>query len=348
MDERVWILLAKRSAGEATAAELIELEALLKNSPDSVRHEALEKIWKAPLQSLPGMKPGKPVWDKIAANINSNDQAPVVFINKRNLRWLAAAMAAAVIVGLFYINTHLNTNTKRYTKTIITKPSAKQQLVLPDGTQVWLNGNSHLTYNEKTFGQQYREVTLSGEAFFDVTKNAAHPFIIHAANVNITVKGTAFNVKAYPAQKHVETSLLRGLVEVTTQQDPERKILLRPDEKIIIAAETPAAATVQPPAGKQDASLFVIARLQKDEQNVLPETVWMNQSLTFNNEPLEQLVPKLESWFSTTIHIEDNALKTKRFSGVITGETMQQTLEALKLSYPFYYTIKQGEVWITK
>jgi transmembrane sensor len=345
MDERVWVLLAKRKAGEATPAELAELDALLNDSRNSHLHnEVVDRIWLAPLRSLPEMKPGKAVWNKVAGRMH--EPAPKVRGIRRSIRWLSAAAVAAAIAGsIFYISTqHHN----RQQEKIATAPAGKKQLVLPDGTQVWLNGNSDLTYNKAAFGRRNREVQLIGEAFFDVAKDATHPFIIHAANVNIRVMGTAFNVKAYPAQKQVETSLIRGLVEVTTQQDPERKILLKPNEKITINAALEAAKSIRRPDEKPATSLFTITRLQKDEQNVLPETVWMNAYLSFDNEPLMQLAPKLESWFSVTVHVEDSVLTTKRFSGMIKDETLQQTLEAMKLSYPFSYTIEQGEVWIKR
>jgi len=259
-------------------------------------------------------------------------------------RWLVAASVVIIAgAGVFFALNQKNTG-KNFTQSVTIAASSKKQLTLPDGTQVWLNSNSELLYDKKSFGKKYREIQLIGEAFFDVTHDMEHPFIIHAATINITVKGTAFNVKAYPGQKKVETSLIRGLVEITTQQDPERKILLKPNEKISVSTDKES----KQPLKETEAPLFAISKLHIDEKNILPETVWMNTSLSFDNEPLEKLAPKLESWFSVTIHINDDAFKTKRFSGMIQGETLEQTLDALKLSYPFSYSIKNGEVWINK
>ncbi|MEP6949842.1 MAG: DUF4974 domain-containing protein, partial [Ginsengibacter sp.] len=102
-------------------------------------------------------------------------------------------------------------------------------------------------------------------------------------------------------------------------------------------------------AEKQDNNfLYTISKLKKDEHNTVAETVWMNSKLEFNNESFEELSPKLESWFSVEIHINDTTLRQKRFSGLIKKETLIQTLQALQLSYRFIYTIKGTDVWINK
>ena len=228
---------------------------------------------------------------------------------------------------------------------IATAPASRSKIKLPDGTQVWLNSNSQLLYDSGNFSKQKREVVLSGEAFFDVVKNEKIPFVIHAGNVNITVKGTAFNVKAYPSQKNIETTLIRGLIEITTKQEPDRKIIVKPNEKIIIPGVIETGKSIY----KQDNTfLYTISRLKKDEHNTVAETVWMNSKLEFNNESFEELLPKLESWFSVEIHLNDIALKQKRFSGLIEKETLIQTLQALQLSCPFTYTINGTDVWINK
>ncbi|MFT4155858.1 FecR family protein [Parafilimonas sp.] len=339
--ERIWVLLAKRKSGEATDEELAELNDLLHREAGNTENEIVEKIWNAPLQPLNEIKP-EDLWNKIERSTGKTVAKP--FDAGRISTWLAAAaVVTAVIAGVFLLGPKKE-NSVAFSQNITTQPASKKHLVLPDGTNVWLNGNSALSYNDRVFGERYREVNLTGEAFFDVTKDAAHPFIIHASSINITVKGTAFNVKAFPGQKNVETSLVRGLVEITTRQDPERKILLRPNEKISVSAEK---EPVKQAENKTEQPLFIITKLHTDEKDVLPETVWMNSSLAFDNESLEQLAPKLESWFSVTLHVDEN-MKEAHFTGTITKETLQQTLDAMKLSSPFGYEIKNNEVWIHK
>src|SRR5205085_10891901 len=85
--------------------------------------------------------------------------------------------------------------------TVMTKPGSKSKLQLPDGTQVWLNSDSKITYGESFMGAT-REVQLSGEAYFDVVKDKEHPFIIHTQSIDLKVLGTAFNVRSYANEKN--------------------------------------------------------------------------------------------------------------------------------------------------
>ena len=341
--ERIWVLLAKKKNGEANKDELVELENLMSAENKGYSNEIIEKILEASLDSLPEMKLSQHVWQSISNKINKPSLVAIPLYKK----WMAAAIMIGLIAGSIYFFTTKNIY-KDYSlvqQKVTTAPASRSKIKLPDGTEVWLNSNSQLLYNRENFSSQKREVTLSGEAFFDVVKNEKVPFIIHAGNINITVKGTAFNVKAYPSQKNIETTLIRGLIEITTQQEPDRKIIVKPNEKIIIPEDIENNKSTV----KQDNSfLYTITKLKKDEHNTVSETVWMNSKLEFNNESFEELSPKLESWFSVEMHINDTTLKQKRFSGLIEKETLTQTLLALQLSYPFNYSIKGNDVWINK
>jgi ferric-dicitrate binding protein FerR (iron transport regulator) len=341
--ERIWVLLARKKAGEASPQELAELESLQGNTAYS--NEVIDKIWDSPMHSFPEMKANPDLWDRLKKRI---DHPPVIRLSPK-IGWAAAACVLSIGISWLVLMHRSDLKTEQpltaSLNTVTTKPSSKVKQELPDGTQVWLNGNSQLTYSTVDFGKTKREVVLVGEAFFDVVKNEKVPFIIHAINVNITVKGTAFNVKAYPSQKNVETSLIRGLIEITTKQDPERKIILKPNEKIIIP-EVGNEKTVSDIDSSQ--SLYSIARLQKDKNQVIAETAWMQSRLEFDNESFEHIAPKMDSWFSVSIHFNDSAIASRRFSAVIEKESLQQTLEALKLSYPFNYQIKGSEIWISK
>lgn len=338
--ERIWILLAKKKAGEASPQELAELESLRQESPAS--NEIMDKIWDAPMHSFPEMKAGNGLWNRIEQRMT---QSPVRKLSP--IFWWAAACLAGI--GIFWlVQQHPPGERGREGEalnTVITKPYSKVRQHLPDGTEVWLNGNSQLSYSTADFGKAGREVVLTGEAFFDVVKNEQLPFVIHAANVNITVMGTAFNVKAYPDQQNVETTLIRGLIEVSTKQDPDRRIIVKPNEKIIIPQTETGKTASTPDTGQ---ALYSIAHVQKDNRQFVAETAWMESRLVFDNESFGQIAPKMDSWFSVSIHFTDSAIARRHFSAVIEQESLQQTLEAMKLSYPFNYRIQGDNVWISK
>jgi ferric-dicitrate binding protein FerR (iron transport regulator) len=353
MNERIFILIGKKKAGEATDAELRELEELLTGYRLSgYGNEVLDKLWSAELEEISDNHPGTEGWNKIRQRIG---RPAGIFVLSPWKKWVVAA--SLVLGGCFLVWSLQQSGGKHRlaapsadgeSSQFITQPRSKSRLQLPDGTQVWMNENSKLTYNDGNFGTNIREVYLSGEAFFDVTRNEKVPFVIHAGPVNITVKGTAFNVKCYAGQKTIETSLLRGLIEITTQQDPDRRIIVKPNEKIIIPAEI-AYGGAKDDSSRGDAKpVYAISSLHKLKSEVLPETVWMQNRLVFDNELFENLIPQFESWFNVRITILYDDILKKRFSGVIEKETLKETLSAMQLSFPFDYRVDGNELVIIK
>ena len=236
---------------------------------------------------------------------------------------------------------------------ISTKNGSKTNLVLPDGTKVWLNSGSQLTY-DKTYGNKLREVSLTGEAYFDVVKNPERPFLIHTRKMDIKVVGTAFNVKCYPGEKTTETCLVRGSIEVTLK-DREEKIMLKPNEKLIInnnddvrvkdkAAVKAEKTTVQ--AEKPIISLSHLTLLPVD--NTIIETAWVQNRLVFSGESFEDVALKMERWYNVKIEFADEKLKEEKLTGNFEKETMVEALNALQLVAPFSYTIKNDQVIIFK
>jgi transmembrane sensor len=95
-------------------------------------------------------------------------------------------------------------------------------------------------------------------------------------------------------------------------------------------------------------SVYAISSLHKDRSNLIPETIWMENKLVFNDEPLGELSPKMEAWFNIKIKISEEEIRQKRFSGVIEKETLKETLSAMQLSFPFNYEITGNELTISK
>ncbi len=225
---------------------------------------------------------------------------------------------------------------------------------------VWLNAGSKLTYT-KDFGKKNREVVLTGEAFFDVTKNPEKPFLIQTNSINIKVLGTAFNVKAYPEDKQTETSLIRGNIEVTIKNRPNDKIFLSPSEKLvvenIVAIENNKKIKVQNSASrptiKENFSIApLVPKLSINKLKYSPvdstvaETQWINNRLVFRDESFTELAIRLERWYDVTIEINDAALEEARLNGIFQSETIVQALEALKISVPFSYDQKGNKITI--
>lgn len=207
----------------------------------------------------------------------------------------------------------------------------RKTVVLPDGSSIVLRENSTVQLSPG-FNHENRRLTLTGEAFFDVTQNAQHPFIVHTAAVDIKVLGTVFNVSAY-RNRQTETALFKGKVEVTLANHPGQKIVLQPNQKLTTDVTKP----------------FAVAPLDADPvDHKAKEIAWVRNRLEIENEPLEMIAAKLEKWYGIPVKFADEEVKEYRYSGTFESETILKALDALQLSYPFNYKMLNGEIIISK
>jgi ferric-dicitrate binding protein FerR (iron transport regulator) len=163
------------------------------------------------------------------------------------------------------------------------------------------------------------------------------------------VLGTAFNVKSYPDEKTIETTLIRGLVQITRKGEPTAApVYLHPNEKIVLPASTadanvpnePAAAASQP----IDKQIIHIDSTVNESEHI--ETAWVYNRLEFRGDNFEQLALKLERWYNIKIYFEDSAARQLVFNGSLQNETVEQAFTALKAAVPFNVRIVNNEVFI--
>ncbi len=228
-----------------------------------------------------------------------------------------------------------------------TNKGAKSTIFLQDGTKVILNADSKLRF-PKSFSGDTREIYLTGEAFFDVTHNAAMPFIIHTDKMNIKVLGTEFNVKSYPEDSAYETTLIRGSIEVTLKDRPSDRIILKPKEKLIVANlafESAPEAKTSLPAVHSQLSITGLHYISKTDSAVV-ETSWVDNKLVFQDESFANLAIDMERKYAINIHFSNEKLKDYRFTGIFKEETIRDALNALQLTEKFNYKITGNEVYI--
>lgn len=237
---------------------------------------------------------------------------------------------------------------------VIAPKGSKTQIVLPDGTKVWLNSESKLTYYSDYNGEK-RDVVLSGEAFFEVVKNREKPFIVKTGKIDIKAYGTAFNVKSYPSDRFVETTLINGVVTIERVSTKKTLAVLKPNQKSIFYKEDirPNLSKILK-LDKQKISKDSIIEINADENillaqtNTESQTAWKEQKLYFTSETFDEIATKLERWYGVTIHLQSNNLMNERFTGKFThNEPLVQVLEAIKITTPISYTIKLNDVYIS-
>ncbi len=233
---------------------------------------------------------------------------------------------------------------------------SRSHIELPDGSQVWLNSGSTLRC-PANFSATKREVFLSGEAFFEVEHNAKRPFMVNTDLIRIDVLGTAFNVKAYPDEDIIETSVRSGKVKVLPVGDQEQyqsPVILTRDHQLRVHRDKPDLNKMIPlnedesPERKTEKLEPVrISRLEIERPGQ-PEQIfsWVENRLVFQSQKLSDLSSRMARWYNARIEIRDSSLKEVRFTGAFENETLGQALEALSVAEPFYYLIRKDRVVI--
>lgn len=365
---QIWYLVARSLSEETSPEEEKLLSALLQQNPALYQqYLILKSTWANGLkESEPGTAHGDKKLSrilqlaKIQEVLQATGEAPrrQRRIKKRKLviKVIMYACLAGLFVGGWFIvkrtpqqvsNIALH-DQRQYSRTVATQNGSRSRTVLPDGTTVWLNAGSKLLY-DSNFAGPTRDVKLEGEAYFDVTKNPLKPFIVHTGGINIKVLGTAFNVRSYPEDKTVETTLIRGLVQVTRNDQPQQKpIFLHPDEKLVVDKYIDDASniTAVKPAGTTP--VFKLARLDSlSNETERLETAWVYNRLEFRGDDFEALATRLERWYNVSIVFEDEKVKQLTFNGSFENETVEQAFAALQTAVPFNYTIHGNEIRIT-
>jgi transmembrane sensor len=365
--ERFWELLSKKLSSEANEAELSELQGILSRNPD-LRNTA-EALSIFENQSLPLESDAETELaferhiNRLAESEGESSKLYPLFFSSREeqpgksaniRRWAILVLAALVVAsGIFVARNNMVSHDavagKRGIQSqVTTKPGSKTHIQLPDGSTVWLNASSDLTYGAN-FGKELREVNLTGEAFFDVAKDPERPFIIHTSVVDVKVLGTAFNVRSYPNDANTETSVIRGRVEVTVKNRENAKYYLKPNEKVIVANNVTAPEVR--PAGQQETKPLVsiqpLTRYHVDSSII--ETSWVENKLIFQeNESFKDVALKMERWYGVHIHFVDPDVAEYRMFGSFTTETIKQALDALKIASNFNYKMNKDEIVISK
>lgn len=172
------------------------------------------------------------------------------------------------------------------------------QLLLSDGTRIWLNSETEITYPTRFVGNK-REITLIGEAFFEVAKNKEKPFIVNANGMEVKVLGTSFNVSCYTADKTISTTLIEGSVSVKTEN--KKTVTITPSEQF----------TYNRDDAKTDIRIV----------NTELFTSWINGEYIFKDTALEEIVKKLQRWYDFSVNYEDESLKNNRYSLIVDRNT---------------------------
>ena len=243
--------------------------------------------------------------------------------------WRYAAVVAIIIaVGcISYWQGEVNVKDTFADISVEAPLGSKTKLYLPDGTLVWLNAGSRMTYSQG-FGVDNRKVELEGEGYFEVKRNEKIPFFVKTKDLQLQVLGTKFNFRDYPEDHELVVSLLEGKVGLNNLLREEKEAVLSPDERAVL--------------NKANGLLTV------ESVTASNASQWTDGYLFFDEELLPDIAKEMERSYNVKIHIANDSLKTFRFYGnfVRREQNIQEVLEALASTEKMQYKIEERNITI--
>ena len=245
----------------------------------------------------------------------------------RFLPWLAASAAVLILMLMPMFYQHIISQSKPHYITIATLNGDLREVTLPDGSNVTLNAGSKLIYPER-FSDSHRDVTLIGEAFFEVTSDAERPFIVSTQKLKTKVLGTSFNIKSFEGESQEVISVASGRVLVFSEdRRQENQVVLIPEEQVV----------------------YQQGNLEKRRVNISEVLSWKTGVLLFKQSPLSEAIVMLERKYDVDIEIKNQHLINCTVTGEFKSTTsLEQVLENFRYVLDIQYEYKTaGQIVIT-
>ena len=327
-DNKVEELIAQYFVEELNEQELACLNQWLDASEENQRYfNHLQEIWISTFNPDNRLSFDKEkAYHRFRSRINAETKykpARKVPIYIRMQR-VAAVILLSIVCGSFGYWLSLNGLNKQYSDMSVEAPlGSKVKLYLPDKTLVWLNAGSSIEYSQ-AFGIKNRKLTLNGEVYFEVARNAKKVFEVTSNDVTVKVLGTKFNFRNYVDEEQASVTLLEGKVSVKKAGNEE--LFLRPNQQI---------------AYNKSEQTFEIINVKAEQTSE-----WIKGIIFFDGESLPDIVRELERLYNVRIRIENESLKTYRFYGKFyrTDQTIQEVIDMLASTNKLKYSIDNNKM----
>jgi ferric-dicitrate binding protein FerR (iron transport regulator) len=260
----------------------------------------------------------------------NDSHTTLTYTNTRNrLRYAAMIILALVSAAVFFYVANVQAPSPATTPTLITKSTKSGQrltLRLPDGSMVFLNSNSKISFPEN-FAAHERTVSLAGEAFFDVTEDNEKPFSVLSGSLSTTALGTSFNVRYHTDSDIATVSLVDGMVQVSVTEDLDQalSVMLKPGEEVLYSKSVQAL----------EKRLF-----EKDQ------LAWKDGVLQFNEDNIGDVVKKLEQWYGVQIEVVEPPDYQWKFIGKFENQSLENVLRGMSFSKDVEYKIEDDIVYL--
>ena len=321
-------LLEKFLRGEATPKEIELLDERMNDHPDGDFDSISRSIWgdgTIMSHNLPDEGQKEKMKNNLLNRINAEeDFMRSVRVNRKREFLHAFSLAASILVVAMSVVFLILGDRQIHEYEVVAERGQKSSVTLPDGSHVWLNSASRITYTSD-FNKKNRNITLEGEAYFDVAKNKKIPFVVNASEMSITAVGTEFNVRNYSDEDEVCTTLVEGKVIAST---------LGCDISLTYGQE----AVLNRNSGEM--SFAVVS----DLNHMVP---WRSNEMLVDGESLDNLSRILSRMYNVDVYFENDSIKTYTYTGLIRNNSLQNVLELVSNTSPVAYGIYDDKIVFT-
>lgn len=318
-------LLRKYSNEQLTPEELQRLKMLVSDMDTDVLDKSILALWN---DYVAPEKRNTHNFGKISANLKAIVRPRKERFSLHAVWQIAAAVLLPVLIlstTYLYMDRASIQNAIAGEYRIIAEKGEQASVVLPDGTKVRLNSKSTLTY-PASFSVDQRKVSLTGEAYFEVTHDENCPFIVTTSEAKVRVLGTTFNLYAYPGNALFEASLIEGRGEVIPTNKPEHSVMLAPGQKASYYTHT--------------------GKIHVSDTDLRVETAWTRGDLIFHSQSFAYILSQLEFFYGVKIQTNGNA-PTSLFTGSFHENDVNQVLRNLQQHYKFTFSKLGDEISLT-
>lgn len=323
-------LISAYLSGNMTTEALAALKAWIEASPENSRYfREQRELWFSAVVADKSLVFDA---DKAFANFRDTVMKPAKsprFILFRTPVWrVAASIAVLIVISLLFFRMGENNLRNRLTDVTVEAPQgSRTRLLLNDGSVVWLNAGSSITYSQK-FGITDRDIHINGEGYFEVQKNAKLPFRVITNDIKLTVLGTKFNFCNFAEDEEASITLLEGKVSFTATSNADKVRYLNPDQRAVLNKKT--------------------GMLTFSDVKANRATEWTQGYLCFEDDLLPDITRRLERSYNVKIIIVDDTLDTYRFYGDFrrTELSVEKVLEMLSSTDKLTYQIKGKDIYL--
>lgn len=307
---------------ETAAYEMRKLEEWLKQDPSHrVQFDEINAAYQA-LHGNYARKSPHDAWKSLSDKLEEKKEIDLPVTRRYSYYKIAASIALLLVSFAGIWKYSVSGNDYASSEMVAKAGDEKKQLILPDGTIVWLNADSYISYG-KEFGIRNRNVSLTGEAFFDVAKTGVD-FVVATHSMSIRVKGTRFNVSAF-SDNNESTTLEEGSVALTIKGQ-DQPIDMKPGDQVTFNEHS--------------------SEVTRKVVHAPSYSAWKEEELRFDNSSLKDVIDEIGKRYKVIISIESSTAGNEHLSMTIRNETLEEVLELITISSSLKYKVEGNQVKI--